>query len=133
MHPFFETLDERDTMLLLTTLTVGGSEATAVFAGLAPERRTRLDAKAKALLAIPKEARVPFIVHEMKRLIDFQGLRGAERVDPSWLLHALKGETPRVVAAVLVSLPPPAVRGILERLPAAIRQRLPSKEEMKRV
>jgi hypothetical protein len=133
MHPFFEPLDERDTMLLLTTLTVGGSDEVGVFAYLPADRRARLEEKSRALLAIPKEKRVPFIVHEMKQALAFKGLRGAERVDASWLIQGLKGESPRVVAAVLVSLPAPTVRAVLEKLPAGIRQRLPPKEEMKRV
>lgn len=133
MHPFFEPLDERDTMLLLTTLTVGGSDEVGVFALLPADRRARLEEKARALLAIPKEKRVPFVVHEMKQAMAFNGLRGAERVDASWLIQGLKGESPRVVAAVLVSLPPPTVRALLDKLPAGIRQRLPPKEEMKKV
>lgn len=133
MHPFFEPLDERETMLLLTTLTVGGSEDTAIFAGLPNDSRTRLSEKAKALIAIPKERRVAFIVREMKQALAFKGLRGIEKVDASWLLQALKGENPHTVAAVLVGLPTPTVRSLLERLPPGIRQRLPPREEMKRV
>jgi hypothetical protein len=133
MHPFFEPLSEQETMLLLTALTVGASEETSIFDYLAPDVKERLTDKAQALLAIPKERRVPFIVHEMKQALAFKGLRGVEKVDPSWLLQGIKGESPRVVAAVLVGLPPPTVRALLERLPHGIRQRLPPKEELKRV
>jgi hypothetical protein len=133
MHPFFEPLDDRDTMLLLTTLTMGSSADVAVFERLPDAARDRLKAKAQALLAIPTEKRVPFMVHEIKQALAFKGLRGAERCDPSWLLHGLKGESPRVVAAILVTLPTPTVRALLEKLPPGIRQRLPPKEEMKRV
>ena len=48
-----------------------------------------------------------FMVHEIKQALRFKGLRGVERVDASWLLQGLRGESPRVVAAVLVSLPAP--------------------------
>ena len=132
MHPFFEPLDERETMLLLTTLTVG-SEETRIFDYLPAESKARLTQKAAALSSIPKEKRVAFIVHEMKHAFAFRGLRGVEKVDASWLLQGLKGESPRAVAAVLVGLPRATVRALLERLPPGIRQRLPPKEEMKRV
>ncbi len=133
MHPFFEPLDQRETMLLLTTLTVGGSGETGVFERLPADARGRLQEKAQTLLAIPTEKRVPFMVHEIKQALSFKGLRGVEKVDPSWLLQGLRGESPRVVAAVLVSLPTPTVRSLLEKLPPGIRQRLPAKDEMKRV
>lgn len=133
MHPFFEPLDERETMLLLTTLTVGGSGETGIFDCLPAPSRDKLKTKAQALLAIPPEKRVTFMVHEIKQALSFKGLRGVEKVDASWLLQGLRGESPRVVAAVLVSLPPPTVRALVDKLPPGIRQRLPSKEEMKRV
>jgi hypothetical protein len=132
VHPFFEPLDGRETMLLLTTLMAGSSE-TSVFAHLPSESQRRLSDKAQALLAIPSEKRVNFMVHEIKELLNQKGLRGVERVDTSWLLGGLKGESPRVVATVLVSLPTPTVRGIVEKLPAAIRQRMPTKDEMRRI
>ena len=130
MHPFFEPLDDRETVLLLTTLTVGGSDELSIFAHLPAARQARLEEKARALAQIPKEKRVALIVHEMKQAFATRGWRGIERADPSWLLQGLKGESPRVVAAVLVSLPAPTMRAVLARLPRGIRQRLPSKEEM---
>src|SRR5881296_1083498 len=98
MHPYFEPLDDRETMLLLTTLTVGGSAEVAVFAHLPEPSRSKVQQKAQALLAIPAEKRVSFMVHEIKEALQFKGLRGLERVDPSWILQGLKGESPRVVA-----------------------------------
>lgn len=132
MHPFFEPLDTRETMLLLTTL-MAGSEETVVFNHLPDEMRARLQQKADALLALPSEKRVPFMVHELKQTIGFRGLRGVEKVDPSWILHGLRGETARVVACVLVTLPPPTVRSVLKRLPPGIRKKLPPKSEIKQV
>ncbi len=133
MHPFFEPLNERETMLLLTTLTVAGGGELALLERLPADSRARVQAKAQALLAIPTEKRVPFMVHEIKQALSFKGLRGVEKVDPTWLIQGLKGESPRVVAAVLISLPAPTVRAVLEKLPPGIRQRLPPKDEMKRV
>ena len=42
MHPFFEPLDERETMLLLTTLTVGGSERGHLRRSCRPTSRDKL-------------------------------------------------------------------------------------------
>ncbi|HSI05121.1 MAG: hypothetical protein ACAI38_10470 [Myxococcota bacterium] len=132
MHPFFEPLDSRETMLLLTTL-MAGSEEAAVFRHLPTEQRARVQQKADALLALPSEKRVPFMVQQLKQLIAFRGLRGVEKVDPSWILHGLRGESARVVACVLITLPPPTVRSVLKRLPPGIRKKLPPKNEIKAV
>ncbi len=132
MHPFFEPLDSRETMLLLTTL-MAGSEETAAFRHLPADTRARVQQKADALLALPSEKRVPFMVQQLKQLIGFRGLRGVEKVDPSWILHGLRGESARVVACVLITLPPPTVRSVLKRLPPGIRKKLPPKNEIKGV
>ena len=133
MHPFFQPLDDREAMLLLTTLTVGGSSEVAVFEHLSGASRDRVKEKAQALLGISSEKRVPFMVHEIKQALSFKGLRGLERVDPSWILQAMKGECPRVVAVILISLPAPMVRSILKHLPPAIRTKLPPKDEIKKI
>ena len=133
MHPFFAPLDKREAMLLLTTLTVGSGEDIGIFDHLPPDQRSRMREKADALLAIASEKRVPFMVHEIKQALSFKGLRGVERVDPSWILQGLKGENARVVATVLISLPSPTVRSILKRLPSGIRKKLPPKDEIKRI
>jgi hypothetical protein len=133
MHPFFASLSDRETMLLLTTLTVGGSEDVAIFQYLPADAQQRLQERANALLAIESKKRVDFMVHEIKQAISFEGLRGIERVDPSWILHGLKGESARVVATVLISLPTPTVRSVLKRLPAGIRKKLPPKDEVERI
>ena len=119
-------------MLLLTTLTMGSSNVD-IFNRLPSEVHERLKTKAQSLLAIPTEKRVPFMVHEIKQVLASQGLRGVERCDPGWILQGLRGESPRVVAVILNSMPPQTVRSILELLPPGIRQRLPPREEIKRI
>lgn len=131
MHPFFEPLSKREAMLLLTTLTVGGSEATEIFRHLPRETQARLQEKAQALLQIDASKRVNFMVHEMKQALAFKGLRGVERVDATWVLRAMRGESPRIVATILVSLPGPTVRSVLKRLPPKVREQLPPKQELK--
>ncbi|MEZ4272566.1 MAG: hypothetical protein R3C68_14400 [Myxococcota bacterium] len=129
MHPFFQPLSDREAMILLTTLTVGGSEAISIFAHLPSDAAARLQDKAQALLEIPSDKRVPFMVKEMKQAISDKGLRGVERVDPSWILQSMRGENPRVVASILVSLSPSTVRSVLRRLPSGVRRHLPPKDD----
>ncbi len=133
MHPFFEPLSEREAMLLMTTLTLGGSDSVSIFSHLPDEVAGRLNEKAQALLQIESKKRVPFMVKQMKQALNFKGLRGVEKVDPSWILQEMRGESPRTVAAILVSLPPSVVRSVLKRLPSGVRKNLPPKEEMKDV
>ena len=133
MHQFFSPLDLRETMALLTTLTIGGSHEAALFDHWPEPGRTRLKEKAAALADIPAEKRVPFMVHEMKRSLSFKGLRGIEKVDPSWLIRGMRGESPRVVATVLIGLPSSTVRSLLKKMPDGVRKKLPPKNEVKSI
>ena len=132
MHPFFAPLSAHEATLLLTLLTVGGSEQLDCLAHLTPEVRDRLEAKAQALDAIPSDRRMQLMVLELKNLLASSGQRGVERVDPSWILHHLRGETPRVVASILLGLPRPLQRSVYQRLPNAIKTQLPRKDELRR-
>ena len=131
MHPFFEPLTHKESMLLLTTLTIGGSDDAQLFQLLPPDSAQRLQEKAQKLLEIPADKRIPFMVKEMKSALNTRGLVGLEMIDPSWLVHELKGESPRVVATILLTVPQPTVRSILRRLPEGIRNSLPPKAEIR--
>lgn len=133
MHPFFEPLSDREAMLLLTTLTVGGKDEVGLFERMPPESAQRLREKADALLAIAADKRVAFMVNQMKQAFKQRGLRGVEKVDPSWLIQGLHGEMPRVVAGILVTLPAPVIRAVVQALPPKIRQALPPKDELREV
>ena len=133
MHQFFLPLDSRETMVLLTTLPIGGSHEVTLFDHWPEPGRTKLKEKAAALAEIPAEKRVPFMVHEMKRSLAFKGLRGIEKVDPSWLIRGMRGESPRVVATILIGLPSSAVRALLKKMPEAVRKKLPPKNEIKSI
>ena len=133
MHPFFAPLSDRDVVLLLTTLTVGGSDHVDLFSFLPAPVRAPIQEKAQALVAIPAEKRVQFMVRELKNAVARSGRVGAEKADPSWIIHFLKGENARVVGALLVDMPPPLVRSILKRLPPGIRQALPPKEALRHI
>jgi hypothetical protein len=45
----------------------------------------------------------------------------------------MRGESPRVVAAILISMAPTTVRSVLKRLPPGIRKNLPPRDELKKV
>lgn len=131
MHPFFAPLNVWEESLLLTTLTVGGgSDHVGIFAHLPAESSKRLQEKAQALLAIAADKRLALMVRELREILATNGRRGIERVDPSWIIHHMKGESPRVVATILLGLPAPLVRSLLKRLPTALRRALPPKSEI---
>lgn len=133
MHPFFEPLSPKETMLLLTTLTIGGRDDVHLFDLLAPDVAARLHEKAEKLLEIPAEKRVQFMVKEMKQGLNQSGTPGLEFIDPSWLVHQLQAEPPALIACVLLKLPTPIVKSILKRLPEEIREALPKKKVVREI
>ena len=133
MHPFFEPLSERDAMLLITTLTVGGREELELLNYLPADRRAAVQEKAQALLNVDREKRVNFMVNQLQEALRNKSSRGIERIDPSWLAHELKSESPRVVGAVLISLPPKTIKSVVRRLPPDIRAAMPPKRQMKKI
>lgn len=133
MHPFFEPLSERDATLLMTLLTVGGAQAQSYLAYLQSPHTSMLTEKATALLALPGKQRIPFLARALRSAITRKEQRNAELADPTWLLHHLRGESPEVVAAVLLGLSHETARSVLKRLPKKIRQNLPSKERARKI
>ncbi len=131
MHPFFAPLSERESMLLLTALTIGGSHETELFSLLPAPSGQRLQDKAQQLLQISADKRVPFMVREMKRALKADTSHGLELIDPSWLAHELKETLPSLVACILLTLPQPTVRSILKRLPESTREALPPKSNVR--
>ena len=133
MHPFFAALSPHESTLLLTLLTAGGSDQVGCLGHLPEPRRSLLQEKAQALLAIDSERRVQLMVLELKALWADHGQRSLERVDPSWIVYHLRGEGPRVVGVVLLGLQRALQRQVLQRLPTAVRQQLPRKEEIRQL
>lgn len=131
LHPFFAVLNTQETALLLTTLTMGGAKHLGLFAHVAPDVSRRLQDRAQALLALPDDKRVPLMMHELRGLTDMQGQQRLEFVDPSWIVHRLHGESPRMVALLLLGMPTPQMRAVLKRLPKELRHLLPPKSELK--
>ena len=133
MHPFFEPLSQRDAMLLLTTLTIGGRDETALFTMLPESSRVELEQKAQALLSLDSDKRVSFMVNQIKEALASTGGKGLEAIDPSWLAHELAQESPRIVAAILVTLPDKTIKSVAKRLPKSIREQLPRKREVENI
>jgi hypothetical protein len=132
-HPFFAPLDDQRLTLLLITLTVGGKEQVGLFKFLPEQVGQALTEKALALQQIAADVRVPLMVRELTAALERNGQRGVERLDPSWIVHGLKGESPRLVGSILLNLPAPLVRSVLRRLPPAVRDHLPPKSQLSRI
>jgi hypothetical protein len=133
MHPFFEPLSERDAMLLITTLTVGGRDELKLLDYLPDERRSALQEKAQALLNVEREKRVSFMVNQLQEALRTKSSKGIERIDPSWLSFELQNESPRVVGSVLINLPSKTIKSVVRRLPAEIRGAMPPKRQMSKI
>lgn len=133
MHPFFAPLSPFETSILLTCFTLGSEPAPEALQHLGEPMQSRVRERAEALLAMPQETRTPLLVQELKALMAHGGQSGLELVDPTWVLHHMRGETPRMCGTILLGLPAPLMRSVLKRLPAAIRRALPPKSELQAI
>lgn len=134
MHPFFASVDRYEVALLLTAMTVGGDEAEQKLSVLSEPLRGRLLECIGALRAMPEEMRKPLMTTEFKALLAQEGQAAAlDWIDSTWLLHALRGEPPRIVAIVLLGLQAGPMNALLKRLPHTIRRQLPPKQELSEV
>lgn len=117
MEQFFTSLSKRQTMLLLTSLSINSTEAVPAYEYLPADEEELLRYRALALLEVPKERRIPVLVGEIKRLVT-QRRRQLASADPRRLAAVLKGERPAMVEVVLRALPmdlAEAVRAALGR------------------
>lgn len=104
MEQFFASLSKRQTMLLLTSLAFGGSDAIGSFEHLAPEEEELLKHRAQSLLQIPREKRIPLVIQEIKRLV-MARRRQLANADPKRLAALLSKERGAMVEVVLRALP----------------------------
>ena len=126
LHP----LDQRQQALLLTTLSFGGAGATELFTLLPDEDQQALGEKVGALEEIPRDKRVPLMLRQLRQLMSFRDRKGLEGVEPSWLIAGFRGESPRVVAIVLMHMPSSVSRQLISRLPKAVQKAMPSRSEL---
>jgi hypothetical protein len=107
-------------MTLLLSLAIEGEKAVDLFDHV-PERVAReLKAEAERLLEVPKDARVPFLLREMKRIRSQERGSRLASVEEEWLLAALRGEHPRAIRLVLDSLPDDQAERLLRGLPTEL-------------
>jgi len=129
LHP----LDRRQQTLLLTAMSFAGSQANDLWQFLPDEDAAALREKAGKLEEIPREKRVTLMVRELKGLMAFRSVKGLDGVEPSWLAAGFKGESPRVIAAVLAYMPSSLSRQIVSRLPENVQRAIPQREALKDV
>lgn len=122
MEQFFTSLSKRQTMLLLTSLAFGSSEALEAYDHLAVEEEELLRHRANALLQIPRDKRVPLLVQEIKRLVT-QRRRQLGSADPKRLAAVLKKERGALAEVVMSALP--------SDLTDAVRAELGARTELK--
>ena len=70
--------------------------------GLTEERAESLRGPVAKVLDLSREQRVAFAGREARRLSASRLRRGLEGIDPSWIVEALRGEEPHLVAVALV-------------------------------
>lgn len=129
LHP----LDRRQQTLLLTALSFAGSQAHELWQFLPDQDATALQEKAAKLEEIPREKRVTLMIRELKGLMNFRAVKGLDGVEPSWLAAGFKGESPRVIAAVLAYMPSSLSRQIVSRLPENVQRAIPPRDALKDV
>ena len=104
MDQVFTALDRRQAMLLLTTVAFGGQESLPGLAHLRPEEGALLRHRAEQLLQIPREKRIPLLIHELKRRMSAQRSQLLS-ADPQALAALLASERQAVAEVVLRALP----------------------------
>lgn len=104
MEQFFTSLSKRQTMLLLTSLAFGGSEAVEAYEHLDPAEEELLKHRAEGLQQIPRDKRIPLLVQEIKRIVT-QRRRQLASAEPKRLAALLKNERSAMVEVVLNALP----------------------------
>lgn len=116
VEQFFASLSKRQTMLLLTAVTFGGNESVDAFEHLPDEEREILKHRARGLLEIPRDKRIPVLVSEIKRLITARR-RQLGSADPVRLAKVLSGERAALVEVVLRALPSTIADAVRKDLP----------------
>ena len=132
MHPFFAPLNRRDTMTLLTVMTLE-EQPEVLFEGLPRHTREVFQEKTNRLGQLPTKKRMAFIAHQMQQLLSHTGSKELAHIDPSWLLEGLRHESPAVVAIILMDLPEKNAQILLQKIPSKVRQCLPSKDKVRQI
>ena len=116
MEQYFASLSKRQTMLLLTAVTFGGANSVEALDHLPDEEAELLKHRAQALLQIPRDKRIPFLVQEIKRLVTARR-RQLATVDPARLAAVLGKERHALVEVVLRALPSQLADAVRKEVP----------------
>jgi hypothetical protein len=136
VHPaanIFYPLSPRLTVLLGTLFTQGGEEDLYIVDFLGDEDAYLVRERAEQLLQLDGKKRAGLVAQEMRRQFQFRGLLGLDQVEPSWLLAAIRGEQPRTIGIILAQLSASTRARILAQLPGPVRDRVPTKDELRGV
>jgi hypothetical protein len=104
VEQFFASLSKRQTMLLLTSLAFGGSDAIGSYEHLSVDEEELLKHRAHSLLQIPRDKRIPLVIQEIKRIVTARR-RQLGNADPKRLAALLSKERGALIEVVLRALP----------------------------
>jgi hypothetical protein len=116
VEQYFASLSKRQTMLLLTAVTFGGANCVESFDHLPDDEAELLKHRAAELLQIPRDKRIPFLVQEIKRLVNARR-RQLASVDPARLAAVLSNERRAMVEVVLRALPSALADAVRNEVP----------------
>lgn len=105
MDDLLAGLSKQQAMLLLTAVAFGGQESMRALEHLPEDQEQPLRERARRILQIPRERRVPYLVQEIKRLVASKRTDGLGGASAAHVAAALQGERPSVVEALLRALP----------------------------
>lgn len=103
-------------MLLLTSLAFGGAESVESFEHLPDDESELLKHRAQALLQVPKDKRIPFLVQEIKRLVTNRR-KQLGSAEPGRLAELLSRERGATVEVLLRALPSALAEAVRHELP----------------
>jgi len=127
----FYPLSPRLTTLLGTIFTQGGEEDLYLADYLGDDDAYLIKERAAVLLELDGRKRALLVAAEMRRQFQIRGVLALDQVDPTWLLAALRGEQPRTIGIVLAQLSASTRQKILDGLPRVVKDRIPSKDELR--
>lgn len=105
MDELLAGLSKQQAMLLLTAVAFGGQGSLQALEHLPEEEELLLKERARAILQIPRERRVPYLVQGIKRLVASQRTDWFQGTSAAHVAAALQGERASVVEVLLRALP----------------------------
>ncbi|MBI4237066.1 MAG: hypothetical protein HY696_01450 [Deltaproteobacteria bacterium] len=111
---------------MIATLIARQSGAVALHDYAPAVETVALQERVAALQALPDSEREAAIDEQLQTLRTAQELVLLGEIHPSWLVDILLHESPRVIGLILRFLPSRHTRYVLEHLPTALREQLPS-------